>query len=93
MSDIRIGIYASDSSDPTDYKEENSLCPKSQSGNCTYRYDVPGVYNFTSGIIAKSNNFVLAFGGKVIVTEKKDLNVPILIKVKGMISSQIQTRP
>lgn len=56
------------------------------SGNCTYRYDVAGDYHFTSGVVAKKDNFKLAFGGTVKVKPKEDETVNVSVSVKGDLS-------
>ena len=54
-----------------------------QSSSCSHRYDTPGVYYFTSGIVVENGDFKLAFGGRVVVSKRRDITEKVRILVKG----------
>jgi len=59
------------------------ICTPVKSDSCTHRYDVPGEYYFTSGIVVEQGVFKLAFGGLVVVLPKNDLTVDVQVLVDG----------
>ena len=81
LSPNKIGIYFAKSEDPLDYTEV--ICEQAKSGNCSHRFDVPGEYFFSSGIVAQKDAFKLAFGGKIVVLAKEDVEVDVAVFVAG----------
>lgn len=81
LSPNKIGVYFAKSDDPLDYKDV--ICAQAKSGNCSHRFDVPGEYFFSSGVVAQKDAFQLAFGGKIVVLPKEDVEVNVEILVAG----------
>ena len=44
---------------------------------------MPGEYFFSSGVVAQKDAFKLAFGGKIVVLAKEDVEVDVAVFVAG----------
>lgn len=82
-SGIAIGIYPATSEDYlNDYSEGDVLCPPMPSGKCLHRFNVKGVFYFTTGKFISGTNF--AFGVRVTVVDKPDtITVPVNVFISG----------
>lgn len=89
LSNLVIGIYPASTETVTDYDPQDSYCDPRTSGSCTHRYDVAGVYYFTSGSLVED----FAFGGKVIVKHKDDFHTSIVVFAKGILTCLLYPTP